>query len=236
MRQLIACGVAGVCGAAVALAVRPAESHAPDRVVLGPADEVILAGTKPLTLANRDDRVSWGEQPTARAYAMGAVHIDRVLRALIQSDRFEGERAKLKEEADGQNAEFERRAKELEERYGKIEPGAPEFEQAQAEYSRLRAEFETWVAGIQRIQARLAAEQVEKAYREMLTAVEVVAERESVDTVMRYVPSSRPFEAGSLADAMLQVHARTFLRLPEGLDLTEAVMKEMALSDPGGTG
>ena len=77
----------------------------------------------------------------------------------------------------------------------------------------------------------MVADQVEKAYRELTTAVDVVCDRRKIDLVYRFIPSITPFESQDLGNAMIQVQARTFLRAPESIDLTADVMKELNLTN-----
>jgi hypothetical protein len=77
----------------------------------------------------------------------------------------------------------------------------------------------------------MVADQVEKAYRELTTAVDVVCDRRKIDLVYRFIPSVTPFESQDLGNAMIQVQARTFLRAPESIDLTADVMKELNLTN-----
>ena len=73
------------------------------------------------------------------------------------------------------------------------------------------------------------AEQLEKAYREMIDAVEVVADRMDIDIVYRFIPTSEAFEAENPEQAMMAIRLRTALRYPEQLDITDAVLEEMSL-------
>ncbi len=224
---------AGAGGVLLAALLGAAGGRLLDKVILGPADEIVLSGTPaPLTLSNQDGRLAWGSQPSNRVLSLGTLHLDRIMRAILQSTSYEAERRTVTEEAETQNKDFESRFKELEQKYGHLTKESPEYPEAEAAFRGLRGEFDAWVAGMQRIQSRLAVEQMERAYKEILVAVDVVAERDGIDLIMRFVPAERPFEAGSVADAMLQIHARPMLHMPESIDVTDAVMKEMAVSDP----
>jgi hypothetical protein len=236
-----ACGVVGgMVGAMLALSVRPAvaqEGRAP--VELGPADALLLAAPKgaaadapPLALRNGIGRLSWGSEPGSRAFSVGLVHVDRVLKGIIQSERFIADRMKFDEQAREAREEFERRFKAFEEKHPNPDPKSPEFEQIQREFAALQNEAQAWSARIQDIQSKLAAEQVEKAYKEMLSAVDVVADRRSVDLVYRFLPASKPFDSRSLPDAMLQVQSRTMLRYPDSIDITDDVVRELGLKEP----
>lgn len=241
MLACAACGViGGIVGALVALSARPAVAQQERAAVeLGPADALLLAAPRgaaadapPLTLRNGLGRLAWGTEPGSRAFSVGLVHVDRILKGIIQSDRFIADRMKFDEQAREAREEFERRFKAFEEKYPNPDPKSPEFEQIQREFAALQGEAQAWAARIQDIQSKLAAEQVEKAYREMISAVEVVADRRAVDLVYRFLPASKPFEALSLPDAMLQVQSRTMLRYPESIDITDDVVRELGLKEP----
>ena len=75
----------------------------------------------------------------------------------------------------------------------------------------------------------LAAGQVEKAYRDLIAAVEVVADRRRIDLVFRFIPTDNEFKALNPPQAYTGIHARIALKYPEGLDITDEVMEELAL-------
>jgi hypothetical protein len=76
---------------------------------------------------------------------------------------------------------------------------------------------------------RLAAGQIERAYRDLIAAVEVVAERRRIDLVFRFIPTDNEFQAISPPQAYTGIHARIALKYPPGLDVTDEVMEELAL-------
>ncbi len=75
----------------------------------------------------------------------------------------------------------------------------------------------------------LEAEQLERSYREMIEAVEIVADKRSIDVVYRFIPTAEPFGTQSSDQAMLQIQLRTFLKYPESVDITQYVMDELDL-------
>lgn len=197
---------------------------------LGPADALLLSGKDAaLVVRNADGRIGWSDDAAARAWSTGCVFIDPVLKAILATDRYEAERKTFEDEARSQGEAFEQRNKSLKDKYPDIKPDDPAFERAKEEFIELQAEFEKWQMAVQRLQAKQMAEQVEKAYREMLTALDVVADRRRVDLVYRFVPPERPFEATDLGATMVQVQARPFLRFPQAMDLTDDVFKELGL-------
>ena len=199
---------------------------------LGPADAVILSGKDSnLQLRNADGHLAFGDQPTARAWAVGAVNSDKVMKLLLKSERFEEERKRLEETAKGKDEEFRKRYSELETKYKDLDPQSPGFEQGRGEVEAFFKEVEGWRKEVTERLGRLQAEQIEKAYREMAAGVDVVAERGKVDVVFRFVPTAQDFNTQTPADAMLAVQVRTFLRYPEAVDLTLELLKELSLKD-----
>ena len=162
---------------------------------------------------------------------MGAVNSDKVMKLLLRSERFEEERKRLEEAAKGKDEEFRKRFQELEAKYKDLDPKSPDFEAGRAEVESFFKEVEAFRKETGDSLGKLQAEQIEKAYREMTAAVDVVGERTKVDLVLRFVPTAQPFDVSSPADAMLQVQVRTFLRYPEAVDITAEVMKELSLKD-----
>ncbi len=199
---------------------------------LGPADAVILTGKDAnLQLRSADGHLAFGDHPTARAWSVGAVNSDKVMKLLLKSERFEEERKRLEEGAKTQDDEFRKRYSELETKYKDLDPKSPDFEKGRTEVEGFFREVEEWRKGIAGRLSKLQAEQIEKAYREMTAAVDVIVDRSRVDLVYRFVPTAQAFETETPADAMLAVQVRTFLRYPEAVDLTPDIMKELSLKD-----
>lgn len=199
---------------------------------VGPADAVILKGKDAnLQLRNAEGRLAFGDQPTARLWSLGAVNSDKVMKLLLKSERFDDERKRLEETAKSKDEEFRKRYGELESRYKDMDPKSPDFESGRSEVEGFFKEVESWRKEITDRLARLQAEQIERAYREMTAAVDVVADRGKVDLVLRFVPTGQAFESGNPGDAMLQVQVRTFLHYPESVDLTPELLKELSLKD-----
>ena len=201
---------------------------------LGPADALTLSGKDAksnLVLRNADGRLAFGDQATARVWSIGAVNSDKIMKLLLKSERFEEERKRLEETAKGKDEEFRKRYSELEAKYKDIDPKSPGFEAGRAEVEGFFKEVEGWRKEIGDKLSKLQAEQIEKAYREMTTAVDVVGDRSKLDIVLRFVPTAQPFGAGNPADSMLQVQVRTFLHYPESIDLTPELLKELSLKD-----
>ena len=224
--------LAGMFGAFLALSLSgtPAGATRMLPADLGPADALILSGKDGnVTLTNEDGRLAWSDSPSSRAYSIACVYIDPILKGILSGERFATERSKFDEEAKVQGQEFERKSKNLQEKYPDLKQGDPSFESARGEFKALQGEYEKWLTALQRVQSKHMAEQVEKAYAELIAAVDIVAERKKIDYVYRFVPPAQAFESSELASAMMQVQARTFLRSPSSTDISEDVIKELGL-------
>jgi Skp family chaperone for outer membrane proteins len=215
----------------------PLEAPVPVAGDLGPADGVILndptgasKDTSTVRLAIQNQRLSWNDRATSRAWSMGAVHVDKAMKGLLNGPTYADKRKELEETAKQQDAEFGARLEALRKKYANVTPQSPEAPQAQAESQSLAQEYERWRQGSLRIQEKLFAEQIEAAYRELVVAVEAVAEKERIDIVVRFSPTANPFETDTLAGAREQVISRTFLKYPEVVDITAEVLKALNVS------
>lgn len=197
---------------------------------LGPADRlVLLRDGKEIDVTATANGISWGTEPTARAWSLGAVDVPSLLGALMDSERFADDRASFQEEVETQGREFEERFEAFRDEFGELKPEDPDFARAQGTWEAMRQEFNQWQQGTMAIQQKLAAEQVETAYRELVEAVDIVAERSGVEIVLRFVPVDDPFETESLDLASEQVRRRLMIRYPDAIDLTSKVERELGL-------
>lgn len=223
--------VAGMFLSAHLAAPSAADARATPAADLGPAQSVLLEGKDgPMKLVNAGGRPGWGDEATAKAWSVGAVHVDKVLKKLLDNKSYTEERTRFDDEGKKQGEEFQKEMESLKAQYGSKGKDDPDFPKGQAAVQALFERYQKWNAGMQAAQGKLMAEQVEKAYRELTTAVDVVSDRRKIDLVYRFIPSGLPFESQDLGNAMIQVQSRTFLRAPEPIDLTAEVMKELNLS------
>jgi Skp family chaperone for outer membrane proteins len=210
---------------------------APSGNDLGPADALVLneqkSGAKdatPVRLRVEDQRLTWDDRTTSRAWSIGAVHVDKTMKALLNAGTYADKRKELEESTKKQDAEFAARGEALRQKYANIGPQSPEAPQAQAESQALLQEYEQWRQGTVKVQEKLFAEQIEAAYRELVAAVETVCDKEKIDIVIRFAPTAGPFETDSLGGAREQVISRTFLKYPETIDITAEVLKVLNVS------
>lgn len=196
---------------------------------LGPASSLELEGEKPLVIRNEEGRIAWNDEATSRAWSIGAVHIDRIIKEMIQSEVYAGERQDLESELRDLDSEFSDRQKSIQGEFGEIGEDDPNFPAAQAQMQGLMQEYQQFAQMAQGRMAQLQAEQLERSYRDLIEAIEVVADKDEVDLVYRYIPTSEPFLKSSVEQAMLQIQMRPFLRHPDSIDLTAKVLKELDL-------
>ncbi|MDC0429050.1 OmpH family outer membrane protein [Phycisphaerales bacterium] len=202
----------------------------PAKETLGPADELVLRGESgDLILREDDGDLAFGEDPTAKVWSIGAVNVPKLLGLLMESDRFGEDRKEIQVTAEEQNATFEAQFQAFQEEHADVTPESPEFPEIQARFQAMMQEYQTWQNGTMAIQQRLGAEQIETAYRELIEAVDIVAEKRRIDIVTRFVPTSDPFQADTMELAGEQVRRRLFLRYPDAIDITEAVSAELGL-------
>ncbi|MDZ4828963.1 MAG: OmpH family outer membrane protein [Phycisphaerae bacterium] len=220
-------------------AASPISAEAGAATDLGPADALILNDAKPakgqegkpVRVKAEGGRVSWSDQPTARAWSMAAVNVDRTMKAILSGSTYADKRKELETETKKQDEEFGKRLEELKKKYSNLEPNSPDVGQAQQEFNALRDEYNRWREGSLRINEKLVAEQIEKGYRELINAVEILSDKEGIDLVVRFLPTAEPFAADNLAGAREQVIGRSLLRYPEAIDITAEILKELGVKE-----
>jgi len=195
---------------------------------LGPAESLLLTGAKgELTITNGEGRVAWSNEPTSRAWSVGAVNLSEILPEILNRESYTEEIKELEAMAIEQNGEFEEGFKALQDEYGDIGPDDPKFPEAQQRAQALMAQYNEWQQKTLQIRAKKAAEQLEKAYREAVEAVEVVADNRDIDLVYRFIPTAEEFKGDTPEQAAEQIRLRTMVRYPDQIDLTEQVREEL---------
>jgi len=199
---------------------------------LGPADALVLRGAKgDLRVRNEGGRISWGSQPTDRALSLAFVHADKLMKQLLEAPRFADERASLEERERIKMKEFESKRDDFMSQYGKVSPDHPDFERASEAWGVLREALDQWRTEMAAETEKLMKEQIESSWKDVISAIEVVSDRRQIDLVMRFVPTTEEFQAEDHTGGIVQVLERSVLRMPEALDLTPEVRKELNLRD-----
>ncbi len=241
-RLLVAASlVAAVSSLALHFGHTPAANatFAPSATDLGPADGVVLNDQKPekdakdatTRLRIEGKRLAWDDRATAKAWSLGAVHVDKIMKALLNGKSYSEKRKEFDDEALKQEQDFQKRADDMKAKFGEVTPNSPNAPEAQAEAQKLYEEYNKWREGSIKIREKLYSEQIEQAYRELTAAVDGVAEKEGIDIVMRFMPTADPFQADTVVNAREQVIGRTFLRSPEAIDITADVMKSLGITE-----
>jgi len=182
-----------------------------------------------LSLHNEGGRLAWGKTPSKRLHSEAFVFIGNVLKQLMKSEQFDEDRERLFAELSEKEKEYSEQLEAVGSRLQGLEPDSPE---ARETYKRGQDVYQQYMDWQQKALARrgaMDAEHLERAYREMTAAVEVVASRKDIDLVYRFIPTDEPFNADNPEAAMNAIRLRTALLYPKGLDITDEVMEEMSL-------
>ena len=205
-------------------------ADAPKLDRLGPTDGVVLRdGADELILTARDGNLAFGDKDEARAWVVGAMHSDRAMQAILRSETFAEERESVDEDLREQNGAFETEFNEAQAEFGDVQPGDDRFPEAEQAVGEIMQRYQAFQQEAVRIRSAMHASQLERAYRQMLAAVEVVAERRDIDMVVRFIPPQNPFESQTVEQAMLQIQLRSMLTFPEAIEITDDVMEELDL-------
>lgn len=207
--------------------------------VLGPAEAVKLTdGDKEVELRAKDGRLAWSrpDSPAGdfkQTYTVGFVDISKALNPLMEQPSFNDERKTLADELDAKDKEYREKLDAFGEELkaaDRNDPAAQEkFKEAQALYK----EYTDW--GKQAIGRRntMDVAQLQKAYKELVSAVDVVAQKLGVDIVLRFIPTENEFKAVDAEGALTEIRLRAAVKYPTGLDITSEVLEELSLKDGG---
>ncbi len=202
---------------------------------LGPASQLTLENenAETITLKVEEKRIAWGDQPQQRIRSIAYVHTGKALGALMQGESYVEEQQLLTEEMKEAQQAIADAFEAMQEKMQGITPEDPEFDSINQEAQAVLQQRDRFVQQANAAKATLGAEQVERAYRELVDAVNVVADRLEIDTVHRFIPTDDSFEIqpgpGAFQAAMLQIRLRSVLRYPEDIDITEEVMEELGI-------
>lgn len=201
---------------------------------LGPATALTLvdeddADGDDVVLRNKDGKLSFGESPHATAHSVGFVHVGKIMGPLMESRTMLDARERLDEELADKDEEFRSRMQDFEEEHRGVTPESPNFDDVRDQYRALLEEFQRWQMEKAGRREKLLAGQIEQAYRDVVAAVDVVADRDDIDLVYRFIPAENEFETDSPAAAYDAIRARVAIKHPDGLDLTDQVLEELDL-------
>ena len=197
---------------------------------LGPIDSITFSGSEDdLTITNSDERLSWGDEKTSRAWSIGFMESDKALEQLMKADHLVEARDDLNEELDEQVAVVRGALDAIRDRGQAMDPDDPEFPALRQEWEETYRKLERIQQQVRKIRSELVAEQMQESYNELVEAVNVVSDRMDIDIVIRYIAPDRGFEDLVAEKTILQIRSRTALRVPEGIDITDEVLSELGL-------
>ena len=197
---------------------------------LGPVDSITLAGADgDITISNADKHLSWGEEKTSRAWSIGFMEAAKALEQLMQADHFVEVRDELDEELDESLKEAREILDEIANRGRALKPDDPEKPEVRQQWENAYRNFEQLQKEGMQIRGKLASEQMQEAFNEVLEAVNVVSDRLNIDIVLRFIPPDGEFNLGNPDSMLSQIRLRTALRVPEGIDITDEVLAELGL-------
>ncbi|MDA1008229.1 MAG: OmpH family outer membrane protein [Planctomycetota bacterium] len=235
LNKIIPSIVAGIVGGALVLVLARADQSttatspalADD---LGPASALVLAGEPEVRLQAKEGRLAWGDEGGARALTIAAVNTGKVLNAILKSDRFVEEQEKFKADAEEKGKAFNDRYKAFEEQFKDVKPSDDKAAEAQAAMGALQQDYQIYMTQLRQAEGAFSAQQYTTAYKEMREAVEVISDRRKIDLVYRFIPPDEEIAPADQTTLTLQLQSRTFIKLPEGIDLTADVLKELNLT------
>ncbi len=201
-----------------------------DQTHLGPAGSLTLAGdAEPLVLRNADGRLAWSDTDYARALSVAFMHVGQAMGPLLEADEYVDEYRELENELRERDEELVETMAAFRREHQDIKPDDPAMADIQQAFQAMLQQREQMrVDATQRL-GRLVSGQIERAYRDLVAAVEVVAARRSIDIVYRFIPTANDFKATNPPQTYTEVRARVALKYPAELDITDEVLEELAL-------
>ena len=198
---------------------------------LGPAGSLTLAGDDDelLVLRNTDGRLAWSDTDYARSFSIAFVHVGQAMGPLLEADEYVEEYEELETELRERDTEAAEAIESFRQEHQDIKPDDPEMADVQQAFQAMIQQREQMRIIAGRRLGRLAADHIERAYRDLVAAVEVVAARRAIDIVYRFIPTANEFNAANPPQSYTGVRARVLLKYPPELDVTDEVMEELAL-------
>lgn len=202
--------------------------------VLGPAAGLTLTDTgedgTEMTLKNKDGHLSWGDEPQQVTFSEGYVHIGALLTQLMDSEQFEEERVELQAEIKERGDEYNEKLEEIQQEWEESAEDEAVQEEIRRRGQQLYQEYQQFQQQVDALQQGLTADQLERAYRDLVSAVNVVADRLKIDTVYRFIPTEDEFTSVTIDAAMMEIRLRSLLRYPDECNITSDVIEELNLN------
>jgi Skp family chaperone for outer membrane proteins len=202
---------------------------------LGPAESIkLMDEDKEMALRNKKGRLAWGDGDFRQTYSVAFVDISRALNPLMDSETYKEEREALAKELEATENDYKAKLDAYGEQLQKLDRETPEAKEKLDEARKLFKEYQDW--GVQAMGRKnaLDVQHLQKAYKELTNAVDVVADKLNVDIVLRFIPTEKEFKATDAEQALAEIRLRTAVKYPGALDITTEVLQEMSLQDKEG--
>ncbi len=197
---------------------------------LGPASALTLTGDdKPLVLHNGSGRLAWSDDAHGKAYSVAFVSTNKAMDPLLQSEIYSEPLKNLGDELKARDKEWKQRLDAYRQQNANIRPEDPNSRQIQQTFQAMIEEYQRWQGEAGARMGSLESTQIELAFRDLVLAVEVVAERMNIDIVYQFVATGDDFATENPARATLAIRERSAIVYPEQLDITDAVLEELSL-------
>ena len=214
-----------------------AETRAFVADILGPAEAVKLVdGDKEVEVRAKDGRIAWSRADSPggefrQTYTVAFVDISKALNPLMESAAFTEERTALTTELEAKEKDYRDRLDAFGEQLRNAEREDPAAQEKMKEAQALYEEYMAW--GKEAISRRntMDVAQLQKAYKDLVSAVDVVAQKLGVDIVLRFIPTENEFKAVDAEGALTEIRLRSAVKYPTGLDITSEVLEELSLQE-----
>jgi len=202
-----------------------------EQMHLGPAGSLTLTGSEDqlLVLRNAGGRLAWSDNDYARSFSVAFVHVGQPMGPLLEADEYAEEYQELEDELRERDEEIAEAIDAFRQEHQDITPDNPEMAEVHQAFQAMIQRREQMRLAAARRLGLLAADHIERAYRDLVAAVEVVAARRGIDIVYRFIPTAKEFNAANPPQSYTGVRARVVLKYPPELDITDEVMAELAL-------
>jgi len=200
--------------------------------VLGPAEAVKLTdGEKEVTVKAKSGRVAWGDGDFKQTYTVGFVDISKALNPLMEQQSFADERKTLADDLEKKEKDYRDQLDAFGEQLKGADRSDPASQETLKKAQALYQEYLEWGKGAVERRNTLDVQQLQKAYKELVSAVDVVAQKLGVDIVLRFIPTENDFKAQDAEGALNEIRLRTAVKYPSGLEITSEVLQEMGVKD-----
>ena len=112
-----------------------------------------------------------------------------------------------------------------------LDPQSPEGQEVIAQGRAKHQEMQEWLRLMMAKRNQMESKHLATAYEELISAVQIVAERKNIDIVFRTIPTEDEIIGNDVDSTMLQIRLRSALVYPEDLEITDDVMSELGVSE-----